>query len=225
MTKCLMLKGTCVKWSFKRCWDHSIEKIEMSKSKTKMLEREQKRKNGESKQKKSKERDTNRRIKKWSFAWWKMILGLITSKHSLGLFILSFETINLGLHYVPENSILIEHGYLDLRVFFLEKFFIINKAVVFFSSAKILGKLFTCSGWIFWVHNRTIEKKWKKNVTLGWKPKKGSLEQKWENSQRLTGKANRRMKGQRPDNIRSIYEVFTPSKVDKSKPSIQESLP
>ena len=43
----------------------------------------------------------------------KMILGLITLKHNLGLFILSFETINPDLHYVPEKSILIECGYLD----------------------------------------------------------------------------------------------------------------
>ena len=34
-------------------------------------------------------------------------------KTQFGLFILSFETINPGLHYVPEKSILIERGYLD----------------------------------------------------------------------------------------------------------------
>ena len=43
----------------------------------------------------------------------KWFLSLITLKHSLGLFILSFETMNLDLHYVPEKSILIECGYLD----------------------------------------------------------------------------------------------------------------
>ena len=43
----------------------------------------------------------------------KMILGLITLKHNLGLFILSFETISPGLYYVPKKSILIERGYLD----------------------------------------------------------------------------------------------------------------
>ena len=43
----------------------------------------------------------------------KMIFGLIILKYNLGLFILSFETINPGLYYVPEKSILIEHGYLD----------------------------------------------------------------------------------------------------------------
>ena len=43
----------------------------------------------------------------------KMILGLIALKYNLGLFILSFGTINPGLHYVPEKSILIEYGYLD----------------------------------------------------------------------------------------------------------------
>ena len=43
----------------------------------------------------------------------KMILGLITLKHNLGRSILFFETMNLGPHYVPKRSILIEHGYLD----------------------------------------------------------------------------------------------------------------
>ena len=43
----------------------------------------------------------------------RMILGLITLKHSLGLLILSFETINLGLHYIPEKFILIECEYLN----------------------------------------------------------------------------------------------------------------
>ena len=54
------------------------------------------------------------------------------------------------------------------------------------------------------------ERKWKEKMTLGWKPEKGSLEQKWENFWRLMGRTNRRMKGQRPDSIRSLYEVFHP---------------
>ena len=82
-----------------------------------------------------------REVKKWKNERWmkgqwkmifhEMILGLITPKHSLGLLILSFETSNPGLHYVPKKSILIECGYLDWRGFFL-KSFIINKAVVSF---------------------------------------------------------------------------------------------
>ena len=50
----------------------------------------------------------------------------------------------------------------------------------------------------------------RKNATLGWKPEKGSLERKWENFQRLMGGTNRRMKGQRPDNIRSLFEILNP---------------
>ena len=42
------------------------------------------------------------------------------------------------------------------------------------------------------------------------KTRKGGLEQKWENFQRLMGGTNRRMKGQRPDNIRSLFEVLNP---------------
>ena len=94
-----------------------------------------------------------------------MILGLITLKHSLSLLILSFETRNHGLHYVPEKSILIERGYLDWRVFFLEKIFLINKAVVSFPQpTKNLDQSFICSGWILncQVHNRIVKKKWKR---------------------------------------------------------------
>ena len=47
----------------------------------------------------------------------KMIPGQITLKHNLGLFIISIETMNLGLRYVPEKFILIERGYLDWRGF------------------------------------------------------------------------------------------------------------
>ena len=40
------------------------------------------------------------------------------------------------------------------------------------------------------------------------KTRKGSLEQKRENFQRLAGGVNRKMKGQRPDSTRSIYEIL-----------------
>ena len=65
----------------------------------------------------------------------------------------------------------------------------------------------------FQVHNRTIKKKEKekkKNVTLGWKPEKGSLEQEWENFQKLAGRANKKMKGQQSDSTQSIHEVLNP---------------
>ena len=52
----------------------------------------------------------------------KMILGLITLKHNLGLSILLFETMNLGPHYVPKKSILIERGYLTEEFSFLRNF-------------------------------------------------------------------------------------------------------
>ena len=62
----------------------------------------------------------------------------------------------------------------------------------------------------FQVQNRTIEN-WErmkmKKCDSRVKTRKGSLKQK-RNSQRLVGGANRRMKGQRPDNIRSLYEVL-----------------
>ena len=64
-------------------------------------------------------RDEWKDNEKWSFIKWSLVK--ITLKHNLGLFILSFETINLGLHYVPEKSILIERGYLDWRAFSLRK--------------------------------------------------------------------------------------------------------
>ena len=42
------------------------------------------------------------------------------------------------------------------------------------------------------------------------KTRKDWLEQKRENFQRFVGRANRRMKRQQPDSIRSIYEVLNP---------------
>ena len=87
---------------------------------------------GESKKKWKKRKDNE----KWSFMKWSLVK--ITLKHNLGLFILFFETINLGLHYVPEKFILIERGYLDWRVSSLRKFSVINKAVVSFSQPKFL---------------------------------------------------------------------------------------
>ena len=62
-----------------------------------------------------------------------------------------------------------------------EKIFIINKAVVFFSSAKkkSLDKSSTYLGWILncQVHSRTVKNEWKKwkwkeKITLGWKPER-----------------------------------------------------
>ena len=155
-----------------------------------------------------------------------MILGLITLKHSLCLLIPFFGTSNPGLHYVPKKSILIKRGYLDWRAFSLRKFFVINEGCCLLSSAKILDKPFTCSGWIFkCIIGQSKKRNEKENVTLGWKPEKGSLEQKLENSQRLAGKANKRMKGQRPDSIWNPYEVLYPSQNQKFELFILECLP
>ena len=60
------------------------------------------------------------------------------------------------------------------------------------------------------MHDRIIKekRKWlkkRRNTTLGWKLEKGSLEQKWENFQRLTGRANKRMKSQQPGSIWSLH--------------------
>ena len=52
--------------------------------------------------------------------------------------------------------------------------------------------------------------KWKGKNDSRVKTRKGSLEQKQENFWSLIGEANRRMKGQRPDSIWSLYEVLYP---------------
>ena len=68
----------------------------------------------ENQRKKRKEREMNTRTTKNDPSRdIKMFLGQITLKYNLGLFILSFETMNPGLHYVLEKSILIERGYVD----------------------------------------------------------------------------------------------------------------
>ena len=82
----------------------------------------------------------------------------------------------------------------------------------------------------FQVHNRTMKKwrkkkKMKKNVTLGWKLEKGGLEQKRENFWSPMGEANRRMKRQWLDSIRSLYEVLYFFQNQKSELSFPECLP
>ena len=80
-------------------------KTEMSKNKTKLLKKEPRKMEN---QRKMMNEGTTKKILHTMI---KMILGLITLKHSLGLFILSFGTPNPGLHYVPKKSILIKYGY------------------------------------------------------------------------------------------------------------------
>ena len=110
--------------------------------------------------------------RQWKMIFHEMILGLITLKHNLGISIISFKTMNLGPHYVPKKSILIKCGYLDWRVSSLRNFLCNQQSCCLFSSAKILDKPFTYSGWIFKCIIRQLIKKMKmerKNKTLGWK--------------------------------------------------------
>ena len=96
------------KWSSKSCLSSPLQEIWVSKSKVKMLESEpqknvkekwieKKKKRVEMKMKRNKE---GRSKQNWFLTWWKMILGLITLKHSLDLLILSFGTLNPSLHYM-----------------------------------------------------------------------------------------------------------------------------
>ena len=89
-------------------------KNKMSKNKTKTLKKELR--ELENQRKNDEKWETNEKtMKNDSFMKWSLVK--ITLKHNLGLFILSFETINPGLHYVHGKSILIEYGYLDWRGF------------------------------------------------------------------------------------------------------------
>ena len=69
------------------------------------------------------------------------------------------------------------------------------------------------------------KEKMKKKVTLGWKPEKGSLEQKQKNFQRLVDRAKRRMRGKRSDSIRSFHEVLYPFRNQESEPFVTECFP
>ena len=53
------------------------------------------------------------------------------------------------------------------------------------------------------------------------KTRKGQSRVETKNFRSLMGEANERMKGQQLNSIRSIYEVLTPSKINKSEPFIQ----
>ena len=158
---------------------------------------------------------------------WKNDLWSDHPEIQFGPIIFSFKTMNPGLYYVPEKSILIKRGYLDWRAFSLRKFFVINEGCGLLSSAKILDKPFTCSGWIFKciIGQSKQKKKWKKKNDSRVKIRKGGLEQKRESFQKLMGRANRKMEGQRPDSIRNLYEVLYPSQNQKFKLFVPECLP
>ena len=70
-----------------------------------------------------------------------------------------------------------------------------------------------------------MKKKEKRKNDSRVKTRKGGLEQKRENFQRLMAGTNKRMKGQQPDNTRSLYEVLYPFQNQKFKPSVLECLP
>ena len=110
-----MLEGKCEENKVpKRHWTHPVGKNRSEQEQNKDNEKGTKR-HGELKKMK-RMRDEWKDNEKWSFMKW--FLGQITLKYNLGLFILSFGTINLDLRYIPEKSILIECGYLDWRGFF-----------------------------------------------------------------------------------------------------------
>ena len=87
------------------------EKIEMSKSIKKVLKKEPR--EMENQRKNEKKKDEKKDKENHPSRDEKIILGLITLKYNLGLFILSFGTIYPSLHYIPEKLILIECGYLN----------------------------------------------------------------------------------------------------------------
>ena len=162
-----MLEGKSEKLGFQEMLSSPYWKVEMSKRKTKRI--------GESKKKIWK--------KRWIKRQWKNDLWSDHPEIQFGPIIFSFETMNPGLYYVPEKSILIKRGYSDWRVFLLEKSFLINKAVVSFPQpTKNLDQSFTCSGWILncQVHNRIVTKenekrmKIERKMTLGWKPERAA---------------------------------------------------
>ena len=214
--KCLMLEGKC---------EENRVPIDVELIPLENRNEQEKNKDNEKGTKRNKKNEKNERWMKgqWKMIFHEMILGLITLKHSLGLLILSFETLNPGLHYVPKKSILIERGYLDWRVSSLRKFFCNQQGCCLFSSAKILDKPFTYSRWIFeCIIRQSKNENGKCDSRV--KTRKGSLEQK-QKFWRLTGGANERMKGQRPDSIRSLYEVLYPFQNQKIEPSVPKCFP
>ena len=133
----------------------------------------------------------------------KMILGLITLKYNFGLFILSFESINPGLHYVPRKSILIECGYLYWRDFPWGIFHSQQGTLSLFSAKIILinHSPIRDEFWIFECmmgqlnEKKNRENEWKEKRDSRVKTQKGQSRTKTRRFQRLMGGANKRMKG------------------------------
>ena len=109
-----MLEGKSEKLEFQEMLSSPHWKIKMSKNKTKMLKKKEPRKIQNQRKNDEKEEEMNERTTKndpscndkndhWSDH----------PKTQFGSIYLFFETMNIGPHYVPEKSILIERGYLD----------------------------------------------------------------------------------------------------------------
>ena len=162
-----MLEGKFEKLEFQKMLTSPYRKNKSEEEQNKNEEKGTKRNRESKKENEKKERWIQGLRKMIPHVLIKMILGLITLKHSLGLSILSFGTINPGLRYIPEKSILIEHGYLDWRGFSLENF---HLKIILINHSSIWDEL-----WIFKCIMGQSKKKMKnekKNATLGWKPER-----------------------------------------------------
>ena len=166
---------------------------------------------------------------KWS-------LVKITLKHNLGLFILSFKSWTLTyITYLKSPFWLNVDTWTE--EFLPWEIFHNQQGCCLFSSAnkKILINLSLVRD-EFWIvkciirQSKKEKEKWKrtkmerKNDSRV-KTRKGSLEQKQENFESLMGEANRRMKGQWSNSIRSLYEVLYLFQRKKVEPSFPKCLP
>ena len=116
-----MLEGKSEKLEFQEMSSSPHWKIEMSKNKTKMLEKKELREMENQRKNDEKKIDEWKDNEKWSFMKWSLVK--ITLKHNLGLFILSFETINHGIHYIPKSPFWLNvdtwtEEFSSLRIFF-----------------------------------------------------------------------------------------------------------
>ena len=142
----------------------------------------------------------------------------------MGLFILSFMNLNLGLHYVLWKSISIKYGYLNWRALSWKekkrkkKTLITNEVVPFSLCHNHPFESITRFEWIlnFQVHDRIIKKrKKKKNKALGWKPQKGQS--------RVEMKAYCQRPSEEMINIQHLQEVPEMSDLIWSLRSIKKS--
>ena len=159
-----MLEGKAEKIEFQKMLSSPHRKNKMSKNKTKMLKKRELREL-ENKKKWWKMRDEWKDNEKWSFMKWSLVWSPWNTIWAYYLFFRNHEPWPVLRTWKVHFD---QMWILGLKSFLPWEIFHNQQGCCLFSSAKILDKPFTCSGWIFKciIGQSKQKKKWKKKKWL-----------------------------------------------------------